>query len=113
MGGEAAFRFVCSCENRKENGSHRAQILKVRPEAEYVGAALVGICSNPEEFGSNLPQLRPFTRTSVAWAYVSEFLVVLLNMQHHGDGAHARGSGILKGAGFFPLRTSIEALLLG
>src|SRR2546429_6717822 len=73
----------------------RAQILKLMPEnsvrslSEYVTLMT----------SSNLPQLRPFTRTMVALGIVISFLVVLLNM-HTMVMERTREIGILKALGF-------------
>src|ERR1700758_4299481 len=73
----------------------RAQILKLMPEnsirslSEYVTLMT----------SSNLPQLRPFTRTMVALGIVVSFLVVLLNM-HTMVMERTREIGILKALGF-------------
>ena len=84
----------------------RAQILKLLPEysvrslAEYVTLMT----------SSNLPQLRPFTRTMVALGIVVSFLVVLLNM-HTMVLERTREVGILKALGFS--RLDIVRMLLG
>ena len=84
----------------------RAQILKLMPEysvrslAEYVTLMT----------SSNLPQLRPFTRTMVALGIVVSFLVVLLNM-HTMVLERTREIGILKALGFS--RLDIVRMLLG
>jgi putative ABC transport system permease protein len=84
----------------------RAQILKLMPEysvrslAEYVTLMT----------SSNLPQLRPFTRTMVALGIVVSFLVVLLNM-HTMVLERTREVGILKALGFS--RLDIVRMLLG
>lgn len=73
----------------------RAQILKLLPQnsvrslAEYVTLMT----------SSNLPQLRPFTRTMVALGVVISFIVVLLNM-HTMVMERTREIGILKALGF-------------
>src|SRR5216683_823519 len=73
----------------------RAQILKlmplnsVRSLSEYVSLMT----------SSNLPQLRPFTRTMVALGIMVSFLVVLLNM-HTMVMERTREIGILKALGF-------------
>src|SRR5436305_13626696 len=73
----------------------RAQLAELFPQysirslAEYV--ALMN--------SSNLPQLRPFTRTMVALGIVISFIVVLLNM-HTMVMERTREIGILKSLGF-------------
>src|SRR5437773_245262 len=73
----------------------RAQILKLMPQnsvrslSEYVSLMT----------SSNLPQLRPFTRTMVALGIMVSFLVVLLNM-HTMVMERTREIGILKALGF-------------
>jgi putative ABC transport system permease protein len=59
---------------------------------------------------SNLPQLRPFTRTMVALGIVVSFLVVLLNM-HTMVMERTREIGILKALGFS--RLDVVKMLLG
>ena len=84
----------------------RAQILKLMPEnsirslSEYVTLMT----------SSNLPQLRPFTRTMVALGIVVSFLVVLLNM-HTMVMERTREIGILKALGFS--RLDVVRMLLG
>jgi putative ABC transport system permease protein len=84
----------------------RAQILKLMPQnsirslAEYVSLMT----------SSNLPQLRPFTRTMVALGIVISFLVVLLNM-HTLVMERTREIGILKSLGFS--RLDIVRMLMG
>lgn len=73
----------------------RAQIAKLLPQysirslAEYVTLMT----------SSNLPQLRPFTRTMVALGIVISFIVILLNM-HTMVMERTREIGILKALGF-------------
>jgi putative ABC transport system permease protein len=73
----------------------RAQILSLLPQnsvrslTEYVTLMT----------SSNLPQLRPFTRTMVALGIVISFIVVLLNM-HTMVMERTREIGILKALGF-------------
>jgi len=84
----------------------RAQITKLLPQysalsiAEYLTLAT----------SSNLPQLRPFTRTMVALGIVISFIVVLLNM-HTLVMERTREIGILKALGFS--RFDIVRMLLG
>lgn len=84
----------------------RAEILKlgkdnsVRSLSEYVSLMTT----------SNLPQLRPFTRTMVALGIVVSFLVVLLNM-HTMVMERTREIGILKALGFS--RFDVVRMLLG
>jgi putative ABC transport system permease protein len=84
----------------------RAQILALMPEnsirslSEYVSLMT----------SSNLPQLRPFTRTMVSLGIVVSFLVVLLNM-HTMVMERTREIGILKALGFS--RFDVVRMLLG
>jgi putative ABC transport system permease protein len=84
----------------------RADILKIDPQnsvrslSEYVTLMT----------SSNLPQLRPFTRTMVALGIVISFLVVLLNM-HTLVMERTREIGILKALGFS--RFDVVRMLLG
>ncbi len=84
----------------------RAAILKIDPQnsvrslSEYVTLMT----------SSNLPQLRPFTRTMVALGIVISFLVVLLNM-HTLVMERTREIGILKALGFS--RFDVVRMLLG
>ena len=84
----------------------RAQLLKLLPQSsirslsEYVTLMT----------SSNLPQLRPFTRTMVGLGIVISFLVVLLNM-HTMVMERTREIGILKALGFS--RFDIVRMLLG
>src|SRR6202171_2117040 len=84
----------------------RAQILKLMPQnnirslSEYVSLMT----------SSNLPQLRPFTRTMVSLGIVVSFLVVLLNM-HTMVMERTREIGILKALGF--TRLDVVQMLLG
>jgi putative ABC transport system permease protein len=84
----------------------RAQILALMPQnsirslSEYVTLMT----------SSNLPQLRPFTRTMVSLGIVVSFLVVLLNM-HTMVMERTREIGILKALGFS--RFDVVRMLLG
>ncbi len=84
----------------------RAQILKLMPQtsvrslSEYVSLMT----------SSNLPQLKPFTRTMVWLGIVISFLVVLLNM-HTMVMERTREVGILKALGF--TRFAVVRMLLG
>jgi putative ABC transport system permease protein len=84
----------------------RAQILKMMPQSsvrslsEYVSLMT----------SSNLPQLKPFTRTMVWLGIVISFLVVLLNM-HTMVMERTREVGILKALGF--TRFAVVRMLLG
>jgi putative ABC transport system permease protein len=84
----------------------RAQLLKLLPQSsirslsEYVTLMT----------SSNLPQLRPFTRTMVGLGIVISFLVVLLNM-HTMVMERTREIGILKALGFS--RFDVVRMLLG
>ena len=92
--------------SRGDTEATRAQILKLMPEnsirslSEYVTLMT----------SSNLPQLRPFTRTMVALGIVVSFLVVLLNM-HTMVMERTREIGILKALGFS--RLDVVQMLLG
>ena len=92
--------------SKGDTETSRAQILKLMPEdsvrslSEYVTLMT----------SSNLPQLRPFTRTMVALGIVVSFLVVLLNM-HTMVLERTREIGILKALGFS--RLDIVRMLLG
>ena len=84
----------------------RAQILKLLPENSVRSLAEYVTLMN----SSNLPQLRPFTRTMVAIGIFVSFLVVLLNM-HTMVMERTREIGILKALGFS--RFDIVRMLLG
>src|SRR2546426_6831294 len=81
--------------SKGDTDATRAQISKLLPQysirslAEYVTLMT----------SSNLPQLRPFTRTMVALGIVISFIVVLLNM-HTMVMERTREIGILKALGF-------------
>jgi len=84
----------------------RAQIAKLLPQFNTLPVAdYVSLISS-----SNLPQLRPFTRTMVALGVVISFIVVLLNM-HTLVMERTREIGILKALGFS--RFDIVRMLLG
>src|SRR5437867_6482080 len=84
----------------------RAQILKLMPENSVLSLSeYVSLMTS-----SNLPQLRPFTRTMVALGIVVSFLVVLLNM-HTMVMERTREIGILKALGFSKL--DVVQMLLG
>jgi putative ABC transport system permease protein len=84
----------------------RAQILKLMPENSIRSLSEYVSLMN----SSNLPQLRPFTRTMVSIGIVISFLVVLLNM-HTMVMERTREIGILKALGFS--RFDIVRMLLG
>ena len=84
----------------------REQILKLMPENSVRSLAEYVTLMN----SSNLPQLRPFTRTMVALGIVVSFLVVLLNM-HTMVLERTREIGILKALGFS--RLDVMRMLLG
>src|SRR5207248_3066946 len=73
----------------------RAQLAKLFPQYSIRSLAEYVSLMN----SSNLPQLRPFTRTMVALGIVISFLVVLLNM-HTMVMERTREIGILKALGF-------------
>jgi len=81
--------------SKGDTDATRAQISQLLPQysirslAEYVSLMT----------SSNLPQLRPFTRTMVALGIVISFIVVLLNM-HTMVMERTREIGILKALGF-------------
>jgi putative ABC transport system permease protein len=84
----------------------RAQILKLMPENKILSLSeYVSLMTS-----SNLPQLRPFTRTMVSLGIVVSFLVVLLNM-HTMVMERTREIGILKALGFS--RFDVVRMLLG
>jgi putative ABC transport system permease protein len=84
----------------------RAQILKLMPENSIRSLSEYVTLMN----SSNLPQLRPFTRTMVALGVVISFLVVLLNM-HTMVMERTREIGILKALGLS--RFDVVRMLLG
>lgn len=92
--------------SKGDTDATRAQILKLMPQSsvrslsEYVSLMT----------SSNLPQLKPFTRTMVWLGIVISFLVVLLNM-HTMVMERTREVGILKALGF--TRVAVVRMLLG
>jgi putative ABC transport system permease protein len=84
----------------------RAQILRLMPDSSVVSLSeYVSMMTS-----SNLPQLKPFTRTMVWLGIVISFLVVLLNM-HTMVMERTREVGILKALGF--TRFAVVRMLLG
>jgi putative ABC transport system permease protein len=84
----------------------RAQIVALMPDNSVRSLSeYVSLMSS-----SNLPQLRPFTRTMVSLGIVVSFLVVLLNM-HTMVMERTREIGILKALGFS--RFDVVRMLLG
>src|SRR3989454_3343933 len=84
----------------------RGQILKLMPQNKILSLSeYVSLMTS-----SNLPQLRPFTRTMVSLGIVVSFLVVLLNM-HTMVMERTREIGILKALGFSKL--DVVQMLLG
>ena len=84
----------------------RAQILKLVPDDRVLSMSeYVTLMSS-----SNLPQLKPFTRTMVGLGVVISFLVVLLNM-HTLVMERTREIGILKALGLSKM--GIMRMLLG
>jgi putative ABC transport system permease protein len=73
----------------------RAQIARLLPEYSVLSVAEYATLVT----SSNLPQLRPFTRTMVMLGIVISFIVVLLNM-HTMVMERTREIGILKALGF-------------
>ena len=73
----------------------RAQIAQLLPQYSVLSVAEYATLVT----SSNLPQLRPFTRTMVALGIVISFIVVLLNM-HTMVMERTREIGILKALGF-------------
>jgi putative ABC transport system permease protein len=84
----------------------RAQILQLMPQNSIRSLSEYVTLMN----SSNLPQLRPFTRTMVSLGIVVSFLVVLLNM-HTMVMERTREVGILKALGFS--RFDVVRMLLG
>ncbi len=83
----------------------RSQLAKLFPQYSFRSLAEYVSLMN----SSNLPQLRPFTRTMVALGIVISFIVVLLNM-HTMVMERTREIGILKALGFS--RLDIVRMLL-
>lgn len=84
----------------------RRQILSLGPQNRVLSITeYMSLMSS-----SNLPQLKPFTRTMVALGMVISFLVVLLNV-HTMVMERTREIGILKALGF--TRLGIMRMLLG
>jgi len=81
--------------SKGDTGATRAQLAKLLPQYSIRSLAEYVSLMN----SSNLPQLRPFTRTMVALGIVISFLVVLLNM-HTMVMERTREIGILKALGF-------------
>ena len=84
----------------------RAQIVKLMPQSTVWSLSEYVSLMN----SSNLPQLRPFTRTMVGVGIVISFLVVLLNM-HTMVMERTKEIGILKALGFS--RFDVVRMLLG
>ena len=84
----------------------RAQILRLIPDSSVRSVSeYVSLMTS-----TNLPQLKPFTRTMVSIGIVISFLVVLLNM-HTMVMERTREIGILKALGF--TRLAVVRMLLG
>ena len=84
----------------------RKQILKIAPQDRVLSISeYVSLMSS-----TNLPQLKPFTRTMVGLGIIISFLVVLLNA-HTMVMERTREIGILKALGF--TRLGIMRMLLG
>src|SRR5437899_999705 len=81
--------------SKGDTGATRAQLAKLLPQYSIRSLAEYVSLMN----SSNLPQLRPFTRTMVALGIVISFIVVLLNM-HTMVMERTREIGILKALGF-------------
>ncbi len=81
--------------SKGDTDATRAQLAKLLPQYSIRSLAEYVSLMN----SSNLPQLRPFTRTMVALGLVISFIVVLLNM-HTMVMERTREIGILKALGF-------------
>src|SRR5690349_127168 len=81
--------------SKGDTDATRAQLAKLFPQYSFRSLAEYVSLMN----SSNLPQLRPFTRTMVALGIVISFIVVLLNM-HTMVMERTREIGILKALGF-------------
>jgi putative ABC transport system permease protein len=81
--------------SKGDTDATRAQISKLLPQDSIRSLAEYETLMT----SSNLPQLRPFTRTMVALGIVISFIVVLLNM-HTMVMERTREIGILKALGF-------------
>ena len=92
--------------SKADTEATRAQIATMLPQYSIRSLAEYVTLMN----SSNLPQLRPFTRTMVALGVVISFIVVLLNM-HTLVMERTREIGILKALGFS--RFDIVRMLIG
>ena len=81
--------------SKGDTDATRAQLAKMFPQYSFRSLAEYLSMMN----SSNLPQLRPFTRTMVALGIFISFIVVLLNM-HTMIMERTREIGILKALGF-------------
>ena len=91
--------------SKGDTDATRAELAKLLPQFSIRSLAEYVTLMN----SSNLPQLRPFTRTMVALGIVISFIVVLLNM-HTLVMERTREIGILKALGF--CRFDIVRMLL-